>query len=216
MKKNFFFLLFAFFVLSGSAQSFGLNKKRSYKAEGYILKGADTINGWIAVPITNDELDYYSLSTRITFTDSFEQQKSYKPNNIAGFGFREDEGLGEYISAGEAEGLSKAKFLRKVLEGKISLFQDKLDRNTVEAQGTMGAFDGPTMTRKKDIYKSYFYVRRNNEPLIKIEFKSKTSTVAKKDLKKALNFLPDSFINSDEEVDLPGLIDILSGLNTKS
>lgn len=217
MKKFFSFFICLCFIFQGSAQLNFSNKKRSYKTEGYILNGADSINEWIVVPILNDAIDYYSFTTRVTFIDSSGQQNIYKPNHIDGFGFREDESLGNFISVDKSEGLSKARFLRKILEGKISLLEEILDRSIVGAGYATNALGQPSSKmRTKDIHESIFYVRQNDEAVIKIKFNSKTNKIRKKDLRKDLDFLPDSFANSDEEIDLSDLIGILSELNSKS
>ena len=213
MKKLCTYFPCIFFVLQVSAQ---MNSKNSYKANGYILQGTDTVKGWIAVPVSNEEIDYYSLTFRITFIDSSDHQNNYKPKDITGFGFQEnDEDLGNYISVTEADGLSKAKFLRIMLRGKISLFKEKLDRSTYRDLPSINAFGQPSaaVMAKSNIYKTNFYVRQNNDALVKIKVNSKTGMLIKKDLKKALDSLPDSFKDSEEEIDISGFMDILLKLN---
>lgn len=217
MKKVLFLFFCTYFVSICSAQIYPRNKKRSFKSEAYILNGADTINGWIVVPVSNDWVDYYSLRTNVVFVDSSNKQKKYKPGDIAGFGFREDKALGEYTSASEAKGLPKSMFLRCLLQGKASLYEDKQDRSVIKSYGAGTTSFGPpsaTVQRPVDIHKSLIYIKHNDDAFINIKFDSKTDKVKKKELKKLLDFLPDSFKDSKDEVDISGLIEILTEFNS--
>jgi hypothetical protein len=126
--------------------------------------------------------------------------------------------MGEYVSANEAKGLPKPMFLRRLLQGRASLYEDKLDRSVVNSYNAGPAFPGgPSATIRKptDIHKSSIYIRHNDGSFIKIKFDYKTDKIQKKDLKQQLDFLPDSFKDSKDEVDISGLIDILTEFNSK-
>lgn len=204
MKILSFILLYVCLANESHAQN------RSYKAEGYILNETDSVNGWILVPINNDVLDYYSLSMRVTFVNSAGEQKKYKPNDIKGFGFRDDEYLGHYISSTEAKGKPNDMFLKKLVIGNISLLEKKMDRNV-----TSYSSSGSSISNV-DIHKSLYYVQKENEALIRVDFNKKTAIIQKKDLIKILDFLPDSFATSEEGVNFSDLVNIILIHNTKT
>ena len=205
-------LLFVFIAtgiaLNTAAQTNIFKKKRTYKIEGYVLLGLDTINGTIAIPIIYDELDYNSLATSITFIDTLNSTKKYTPLKASGFGLRDDAVFGDYVSIRVEEDFGQTLFLKKVLNGKITLFEHKLDRTVVRDRSP-----GSKIQEKVSIDESIYYLKKDDEPLVKIQFNSKTSTIRKKDLKKLVNILPDNFANSDEEIDVSELITILSDFN---
>lgn len=205
-------LLFVFIAtgiaLNTAAQTNILKKKRTYKIEGYVLLGPDTINGTIAIPITYDELDYNSLATSVTFIDSLNNTKKYTPLKASGFGLRDDAVFGDYVSIRVEEDFGQTLFLKKVLNGKITLFEHNLDRTVVRDRSP-----GSNIQEKVSIDESIYYLRKGDEPLVKIQFNSKTSTIRKKDLKKLINILPDNFVNSDEEINATELLTILSDYN---
>jgi hypothetical protein len=115
MKKLLFGFIATIIGLSTLAQTGIFKKKRSYKVEGYIVFGTDTIRGTISIPITDDELDYNSLATSVTFIDSLDNTRKYTPLKASGFGLRGDAVFGEYVSVSSLEGLDKDLFLKKYL-----------------------------------------------------------------------------------------------------
>jgi len=215
MRKLLFTITSLFVVLNSVAQTDIFKKKRTYKVEGYILAGTDTVNGIISIPIRYDELDYYSLGTVVEFTDSLNQTKKYRPNKTPGFGLLGDAVFGDYVSIGLRENPDNYLFLKRVLAGAITLYENNLDRTVVKTTPTsVGA--NSHISQKQSVDESIYYLQKNNEPLIKIQFDSKTSSVKKKDLKKLVNILPESFTNSDEEIDVSAFITILSDYNLKN
>ena len=197
-------------ALNTAAQTNIFKNKRTYKIEGYVLLGPDTINGTIAIPIRYDELDYNSLATSVTFIDSLSSTKKYTPLKASGFGLRGDAVFGDYVSIRVEEDFGQTLFLKKILNGKVTLFEHKLDRTVVRDRNVAV---GNKIREKVSIDESIYYLKKDDEPLIKIQFDSKTSTISKKDLKKLVNILPDNFANSDEEIDVSKLINILSEFN---
>lgn len=83
-------------------------------------------------------------------------QKYCKSNSITGFGFCEDESLGSYVS--ESEGMSKEKYLHKLLEGTISLFEERLDRNTVRTEYSINVFGQPSTRRGRNLFVKIFFI----------------------------------------------------------
>jgi len=214
MKKLLLGFIATSIALSTLAQTDIFKKKRSYKVEGYIVLGIDTINGTIAIPITDDELDYHSLATSVTFIDSLNKTQKYTPRKATGFGLRGDAVFGEYVSISMSEGLDKDLFLKRVLNGKIILFEYKLDRTVIKSYPSTFR-GGPKEIRKKEsVNESIYYLKKGSEPLLKVQFNPKTLTIKKKDLKKLIDVLPDDFSNSEEEIDESELITILSDYNS--
>ncbi len=217
MKKLFCGFIATIIALSTLAQAEIFKKKRSYKVEGYVVLGTDTIIGTIAIPITDDELDYHSLANSVTFIDSLNKTQKYTPRKASGFGLRGDAVFGEFESIKVEDDFGQTLFLKRVLNGKIILFEHKLDRTVVRSYPSTFGGDFPKQTtRKESVNASIYYLKKGSDPLIMIQFNPKTLTVKKKDLKKLIDVLPDNFSNSDEEIDESELITILSDYNSKA
>ena len=211
--------VFSFFFLGISSYCFAqksfFTPNRSYKVEGYILLGADTVQGYIAIPIDRDEVDYGSLTKQVTFIDSADKSKKYKPSNLNGFGIKGDDVISNYISVAKSENSLRNIFLKKVVEEEAMLLVEKIDRAAGYATTTFYGM-GSSQIYEKEINKSVYYLKIGTDALVKVPFDNKTASIRKRDVKKLLINLPESFADSDEQIDFSSFIILLESYNAKT
>lgn len=210
MRKLLSLLLLLLILMNSLAQIY-VGKKQFYKVEGYILEGTDTIRGIISIPIKFSDVDYNSLAMSVSFTDTMNHTKKYRPKTTAGFGLRGDVVLGDYVSIRLPDAEDYHLFLKRLLAGPIMLYEQNLDR-TAMIQTPTGT--GGHTVRKKSIDQSIYFLQKGKEVFIKIEFDPQTTLLKKNDLKKLVEILPDVFANSDKELNPSDLLNILSDYNS--
>jgi hypothetical protein len=218
MRKLFLLIVFTITTTLCLGQKNAFSPARSYKVEGYVLIDRDTIQGYISIPIDGDEVNYSTLTKQVTFIDRADRPKKYKPNDLKGFGLQKDDILSHYVSVAKSANSVKSIFLKKVVEGKAMLLVEKIDRaagyrNQMIMTGN-GFRSAPTY--QKEINKNVYYLKIGDNNIFKIPFNKKTASIAKKELKKLLVNLPDSFASSDEQVDFSAFIKLLEGYNADS
>ena len=197
MKKIAFLTLLLTATLTALAQS------RSYKVDGYILSGADTVTGTISIPVGKNSVDYASLSTQVIFIERSGKIRGHNPRTLAGFGLRGDDVLGDYVSVTTSDLVPRKLFLKKLVDGAVVLLEENAD-HLMRNKGNG--------TYLVDHYRTY-YLKNGVGPLVAVPLDPRTSAIRKKDLKKLLPGLPDSFTHSEEAVTISELIPILEEYN---
>jgi hypothetical protein len=215
MKKQYLLFLTLTLKLSCFSQ-YDFLQKRFYKIDGYIVIGIDTIKGIIAIPIERDEIDYGSLSKKVSFIDSIGKTKRYKPADINSFGLTDEAVRGTYMSAATDHKKVNDIFLKKIVDGEVLLLENRFDRaggytNTISL-GTNGFGLNPSY--QQEINKSVFYFKKSNE-LIKIELNKKNGLIKKNELQKLLDIFPQEYKNSDDEIGINEIVAFLTKFNSK-
>jgi hypothetical protein len=209
MRKLFFFGIYFPVILLAIQKS--ASAVRGYTVDGYILLGADTIRGYISIPLDRDEVDYSSLTKRVVFVDSLDESKVYKPHDIAGFGLHNDDVTSHYISVAKPGTASKKIFLKKVVEGAVVLLVETVDRAAGYRIRPNGI--GIASVYESDITGRVYYLRIGNATIVQLPFDEKTATIRKFELKRLLHNLPDSFTTSNERVEFSTFITLLHSYN---
>lgn len=215
MRALLFLTSFVFVSSCCLGQKSFFTASRTYKVEGYILLGADTIQGYIAIPIDGDEVDFSSLTKQVTFIDSVDKSKKYKPSHLNGFGIKVDDVVSNYISVAKSENASVNMFLKKVVEGEAMLLVEKIDQ--AAGYSTTGVYGmGSSKVYNKEFSKSVYYLKIGTNAIVKVPFDSKTASIRKREVKKLLVNLPESFVHSDEQIDFSSFITLLESYNAKT
>jgi hypothetical protein len=152
------------------------------------------------------------LDKKVKFIDSLGTVQTFGPDKIQGFGLRDDAIQRNYETVILPEKGKPSYFLKKLVNGKIALYE-KLEVITPPPSMVMGQNGNMTMMKSRSTTVTVYYLK-NGDSLTKIEMNRETYSIKKKELKQIISFLPESFINSDEEIDLSKLVSLLEKYNS--
>jgi hypothetical protein len=185
-----------------------------YKVKGFIINSnKDTVHGTILLDESRGVANYRDLAKKLNFTDSTGIPTTFAPGEIEGFGLRDGTSREDYVSVSLKEKEKPQFFLKKIVAGKISLYERRVLMDNPPNVAYTG--NRTVMLRERRPEGMMYYLKDSSGLLIKFETTSQASLIKKRRLKEKMNFFPEDFANSNEQIGLSELVGLLEKYNAE-